>query len=77
MSFDPAKHSEKISPFNTNIEIYSATIENTVVSLISYRLCVHSKKILSLISRWPVRSIINLSEIPFSSPRVAVVALRL
>ena len=27
-----------------------------------------------LISRWPVRSIINLSQIPFSSPRVAVVA---
>ena len=47
-SFDPAKHSEKISPFNTNIEIYSATIENTVVSHISCRLCVYSKKILSL-----------------------------
>ena len=33
------------SPFNTNIEIYSATIENTVVSYLSCRLRVHSKKI--------------------------------
>ena len=103
-SFDPAKHSENISPFNTNIEIYSATIENTVVSHTSCRLCVqilslwivqtsnsgtqhclipsqsrrcHFGKIFFLISRWPVCSIINLSEIPFSSPPAAVVALRL
>ena len=34
--FDPAKHSKKISPFNTNKEIYSATIENTVVSHARY-----------------------------------------
>ena len=48
MSFDHAKQSEKIYPFNTYIEIYSATIENKVVSDISCRLCVHSRKILSL-----------------------------
>ena len=63
-SFDPAKHSEKISPFNTNIEIYSAAIENTVVSHMSRRLCVHSKKILSL---WKISSSLTRFQVLSSS----------